>query len=76
MIYGGTAVLVQASMQHVVTQNPMPKSLQATAASIELDGFETDIGAVYQSLTKAFEEDQLYGFIELCKSKLLIFGVT
>ena len=48
-IYGGTAVLVKSNIQHAVVNIPMLISLQATAISVELNGFETVIGAVYQS---------------------------
>ena len=47
--YGGTAVLVRANIQHAVVNIPMLQSLQASAISVELNGLETVIGAVYQS---------------------------
>ena len=47
--YGGTAVLVRANIQHAVIDIPMLHSLQASAISVELNGLETAVGAVYQS---------------------------
>ena len=65
--YGGTAVLVRSNI-------PMLKSLQASAISVELNGLETVIGAVYLSPSKPFEEDDLDTLIGLSKSKKFIFG--
>jgi Exonuclease III len=73
-IFGGTAVLVRANIQHAIIKIPMLQSLQATAISVELEGFETVIGAVYQSPNKPLVEEDLDKLIGLSKSKKFIFG--
>ena len=52
----------------------MLKSLQASTISVELNGLETVIGAIYQSPGKPLEEDGLDTLIGLSKSKKFIFG--
>ena len=71
--FGGIAVLVRSNIQHAIVNIPMLKLLQASAISVELNGFETVIGAMYQSLGKPLEEDTLIG---LSKSRKFIFGET
>ena len=73
MIYSGTAVLVRSNIQHAVIDIPMLHS-QATAISIERNGLETVIGAVYQSPSKPFIEGDLGTLIGLSRSKKFIFG--
>ena len=74
MVYGGTAVLVKANIQHAYVGIPMMNSLQTTAIIVELNGLEIIIGAVYQSSVKPFEEDDFDKLIGLLKRRKFIFG--
>ena len=52
----------------------MLHSLQASAISVDLNGLETFIGALYPGPGKPLEEDDLETLIGLSKSRKFIFG--
>jgi len=72
--FGGTAVLVKANITHALVDIPRLISLQATAIKIELEGFETVIGALYQSPSKPLEGNDFDTIIGLSLIGKFIFG--
>jgi hypothetical protein len=67
-------VLVKANITHVLVDILRLLSLQATSIKIELEGFETVIGALYQSPSKPLEGSDFDTIIGLSSIGKFIFG--